>query len=82
MDFIKKERETTKEPGKKAGDAQPENTLDTVKDPSPAPESVKRNAIFRKLKKIGYKTGEIKMIFGKRKKSSTKVHKKSRKNEF
>ncbi len=76
MDFIKKLRKTTRDPGEKAGGAQPENTLSTEKDPSPPQESVKRSAIFRKLKEIGYKTGEIKIAFGKRKKSSAKAREK------
>jgi hypothetical protein len=76
MDFVKKLRKKTREPGEEAEDAQPENTQNTEKNPSPPQESVKRNAIFRKLKEIGYKTGEIKMVFGKRKKSSAKTREK------
>ena len=76
MGFIKKLKKTTKEPGTKAEGAQPENIPDSEEDLPPPEESVKRSAIFRKLKNIGYKTGEIKTIFGKRKKTSAKVDEK------
>ena len=77
MAFKKKRlKKTTKEPGEKAEGAQPENTPGSEEDLPPQEELVKRSAIFRKLKNIGYKTGEIKTIFGKRKKSSARVREK------
>jgi hypothetical protein len=76
MGFEKKLRKTTEEPGENAEGAQSENIPGSEKDLPLPEESVKRSAIFRKLKNIGYKTGEIKTIFGKRKKSSARVREK------
>ncbi len=78
MPILKKLRKEVEKPGKKAGVVQSKNTLGVGED-SPPREVVKRSAIFRKLKEIGYKTGEIKIIFGKRKSASTKVREEKQK---
>lgn len=78
MAFIKKLKKKFEEPGNKAGAVQSKNTLGEEED-SPPREVAKRSAIIRKLKEIGYKTGEIKIIFGKRKSASAKVREENQK---
>jgi len=78
MSFLKKLKKEVEEPGNKAGAVQSKNTLGTEED-SPPQEEAKRSAIFRKLKEIGYKTGEIKIVFGKRKSASAKVREEKQK---
>ena len=69
MAFRKKLSKKVESPDQKEGVLKSKNKAGIDED-SPPRESVKRSAIFRKLKEIGYKTGEIKVVFGKRKNAS------------